>query len=229
MKMKMKMTNKRHALYGKPNPVRTFLQKVYRRVHNYLATDQTILLNQNPRYQQWEIGDYTYGRPSGSPHIVYLGGEASLEIGKFCSIGDNVVIMPNASNRTDLITTYPFNAFFDKAATIKTDFPKNKVVIGNDVWIGMGATILAGVSIGNGVIIGANSVVTKDIPAYAIVAGNPARIIRKRFSEEIIMQLEKIQWWNWSGEKIEQEFDNLLSPNVEIFVQKHFQVAALCN
>ena len=116
----MKQKNdQRHAYYGSLKPIRTFWQKVYRRLHNYLASEQTILLKNNPRYQQWDIGEYTYGRPSGSPHIIYLGGDAELKIGKFCSIGDNVVIMPNSSNRLDFVTTYPFNAFLTKQLILK--------------------------------------------------------------------------------------------------------------
>lgn len=219
--MKQKI-DRRHVFYGAPNRVRTFLQKVYRRIHHYLAEDQTILLQNNPRYQQWDIGDYTYGRPK----VVYFGGDANLKIGKFCSIAEDVVIIANSSNRISLVTTYPFNAFFDKAATIEASFPKNSITIGHDVWIGVGATILPGVSVGNGAIIGANSIITKDVPAYAIVAGNPAKVLRKRFSEQIIDQLEEIKWWDWPIEKIEQEFGDLLSPNGEYFVQKHTRLLA---
>lgn len=92
--------------------------------------------------------------------------------------------------------------------------------IGNDVWIGYGATILSGVRIGDGAIVGANAVVTKDVPPYAIVAGNPAHVIRMRFSPQIISDLLQIQWWNWPFDKIRKNMPLLLSDNITKFIQQ---------
>ncbi len=94
-------------------------------------------------------------------------------------------------------------------------------MIGNDVWVGTGATILSGVTIGDGAVIAAKAVVTKNVPAYGIAAGNPARIVKTRFSQEVIEGLKEICWWDWPLEKIETEFPALLSADVDAFVKKH--------
>lgn len=131
-----------------------------------------------------------------------------LIIGKFCSIACGAKFLFNSANHTlSSLSTYPFPLFFEEWNLEKKDVTKSwdnkgNIIIGNDVWIGYEAVILAGVTIGDGAIIGTRAVVTKDVPPYTIVGGVPAKPIKKRFSEEIISKLLDIQWWNWSDEKI---------------------------
>ena len=131
-----------------------------------------------------------------------------LIIGKFCSIACGAKFLFNSANHTlSSLSTYPFPLFFEEWNLEKKDVTKSwdnkgNIIIGNDVWIGYEAVILAGVTIGDGEIIGTRAVVTKDVPPYTIVGGVPAKPIKKRFSEEIISKLLDIQWWNWSDEKI---------------------------
>ena len=165
-----------------------------------------------------EVGDYTYyddinGADKFEEHVMhhyeFLGDK--LIIGKFCQIASGIkFIMNGANHRMNSVTTYPFNIMgngWEKVTPKLEDLPfKGDTIIGNDVWIGQNVTILPGVHIGDGTIIGANSVVTKDIPPYHIAGGNPCKIIRKRFNEEFIDYLEEIKWWDWDEKKI---FDNL--------------------
>ncbi|MEG6586291.1 Vat family streptogramin A O-acetyltransferase [Dendrosporobacter sp. 1207_IL3150] len=165
------------------------------------------------------IGDYTYYSDSkNSPekfydriqhHYEFLGDK--LIIGKFCAIAEGVTfIMNGANHRMDGITTYPFNIFgggWEKVTPTVEQLPfKGDTIIGNDVWIGQNVTIMPGVKIGDGAIIAANATVTKDVEPYTIVGGNPARLIKMRFNNEMIELLLKLQWWNWDEQKI---FDNL--------------------
>lgn len=148
------------------------------------------------------VGKYTYGRPK----IIRYGTEETAYIGKYCSIARNVTFMLTGNHRVDWISDYPFPAFsaqWNIAKNIKNYIlSKGDIVVGNDVWIGYGSFILSGITIGDGAIIGAYSVVTKDIPPYTIVGGNPAKIIRKRFSQQQISRLLKLKWWNLPEEKI---------------------------
>ena len=150
----------------------------------------------------FKVGKYTYGYEQ----FLYEGVNLK-EIGSFCSIAKNVSIT-GMNHPTKYITTNPI-IYFKSRGFIKEDNrnlisnDKNKKVsIGNDVWIGMNVTILPSVRIGNGVIIGAGAVVTKDVPDYAVVVGSPAKIIKYRFSDEEIDILNKSKWWEWSDEKI---------------------------
>lgn len=170
-----------------------------------------------PQYKE-NIGKYTYGLPK----IFKLGKENNIRIGKFCSLAGNISIFLDGEHQTKNISTYPFGYFKDFKIKEKCTFDtKGDVNIGNDVWIGYGVTILSGVNIGDGAVIGACSLVTKDIPPYTIVGGVPAKLIRKRFDDETIEKLLEIKWWNWSDEKIQKNIDILQSDNVnKLFLVK---------
>jgi len=164
------------------------------------------------------IGEHTYGKP----RVISWNEGTTLRVGKYCSIGSNVTIFLGSEHRTDWVSTYPFPFFWDEARKI-SGHPSSKgdVVIGNDVWVGYGTTILSGVEIGDGAAVGACSVVVKSVPPYAIVAGNPARVVRYRFDEETIERLLEIQWWNWPDEKVRENVGLICSPSVREFVARH--------
>ena len=169
----------------------------------------------NKKYKKYDIGKYTYGRPK------IFGNEANLKVGKFCSISMTTTIYLGAEHHIDWVTTYPFFAKF-KEASSKANTTKGDVIIGNDVWIGDGAMILSGVTIGDGAVVGARALVTKDVKPYEIVGGNPAKHIKYRFNEEQIEKLLKIKWWNWSIEKIIDNFDLILNDDIDTFIAKHY-------
>ena len=136
-----------------------------------------------------------------------------LKIGKFCSIACGAKFLFNSANHTvKSLSTYPFPIFFEEWGLDVKDITsawdnKGDIVIGNDVWIGYEAVIMSGVTIGDGAIIGTRAVVTKDVPPYTIVGGVPAKQIRKRFPEEIISELLKLKWWDWTFKKISQNME----------------------
>lgn len=146
-----------------------------------------------------------------------------LIIGKFCSIACGAKFIFNSANhRLSSLSTYPFPIFYEEWNLQMKDVSKawdNKgnIVVGNDVWIGYEAIILAGVTVGDGAVIGARAVVTKDVPPYTIVGGIPARIIRRRFDEETIHALLRIKWWNWRPEQIRKKIIFLQEGKMEEF------------
>ncbi|QQL48685.1 CatB-related O-acetyltransferase [Mucilaginibacter ginkgonis] len=183
------------------------------------------------------VGDYTYYDDLIDPHnfernVLYhfdfLGDK--LIIGNFCAIASGVqFIMNGANHEIKPISTYPFGIFgngwekINEGVDLTTKYPfKGDTVIGNDVWIGYGATIMPGVKIGNGAIIASKSVVTKDVPDYAIAGGNPAKLIRMRYDEPIIARLNKIAWWNWSAEKITRHVKLINSTDINALEQVSF-------
>ena len=158
------------------------------------------------------IGDYTY-----CIKLELLTGldQAKCNIGKFCSLSENVRILLGIEHRNDWNTTYPFNSFLDEYKSIKGHpTSKGDVYIGNDVCIGLDTIIMSGVTIGDGCVIGARSVVSRSIPPYCIAAGNPVKVIRKRFSDEIIEILSEIKWWDWDDEIIYEAIPLLQSNNI---------------
>lgn len=173
------------------------------------------------------IGDYTYyDDPEDSEnfernvlyHFPFIGDK--LIIGKFCALAKGVqFIMNGANHKLSGFSTFPFYIFgngWEKSMPQPGDLPyKGDTVIGNDVWIGYKALIMPGVKIGSGAIISSRSVVTSDVPAYAVVGGNPAKVIKKRFPDEIIEALENLAWWDWPVDKITQNLSVIMSNDLE--------------
>ncbi len=150
-----------------------------------------------------EIGRYT---SINGPNTDLFSAINQIKIGSFCSIARNVS-MQEFNHNFDCITSYHIQTNIFKKEKKHDIYSNGNINIGNDVWIGTQSVILSGSEIGNGAIIAANSVVNGIIPAYAIAAGSPAKVLKYRFDKEIIDQLEKIEWWNWSLEKIKQNKD----------------------
>ena len=172
------------------------------------------------------VGDYTYYddfedvenfEKNVKYHFDFINDK--LIIGKFCMIASDVTFIMNGANHlTDAFTTYPFAIFangWESAMDGKYYPKKGDIIIENDVWIGYNATIMAGVTIGDGAIIATNSTVIKNVEPYTIVGGNPAIEIRKRFSNDTINRLLKIKWWNWSIEKITRNLQYLTDKDID--------------
>ncbi|WP_413513595.1 Vat family streptogramin A O-acetyltransferase [Myroides odoratus] len=173
------------------------------------------------------VGDYTYYDDFESVenfeknvkyHFDFIGDK--LIIGKFCMIASGITfIMNGANHKMDGITAYPFNIFGKdwKIAEPKlSELPyKGDTVVGNDVWIGTNVTIMPGIHIGDGAIIASNATVTKNVAPYSVVGGNPAKEIKKRFSEAKIQELLEMQWWNWDIEKITNNLKYLTEKRIE--------------
>lgn len=164
------------------------------------------------------VGRFTYGNPK----LMLWADDERIDIGSFCSIAQNVTIFAGGEHNLNWVTTYPLRIAFGNQLAEKDGHPRTKgnTSIGNDVWIGYGATILSGVAVGDGAVIGAGAVVVKDVPPYAVVAGNSARLIRYRFDALTIKRLLEISWWNWPLDKIEENISFLCGENVSDFVNK---------
>lgn len=165
---------------------------------------------------EYDIGEWTYGTPA----VLSWGEGARLHVGRFCSIAPEVVILLGGNHRTDWVTTYPFPALVDMGwveAEGVSGHPATRgdVHIGNDVWLGRGATVLSGVSIGDGAVVAARAVVARDVPPYAVVAGNPAEVVRWRFSAGDREFLEGLKWWDWPVERIRENMELLCSGDVD--------------
>jgi len=171
------------------------------------------------------VGDYTYYDDTEDVYnfeknVLYLFDFIGdkLIIGKFCQIASGVrFIMNGANHAMSGISTYPFEVFGKSwSNTLSNDLNKGDTVIGNDVWIGNSATIMPGVKIGHGAIIGTNTLVTKDVAPYTIVGGNPGKLIRNRFDQQTIDFLLELAWWDWPIERITKHVKDIASGNLEI-------------
>ena len=186
----------------------------------------TVFLNQVIDHPNIEIGDFTYANDASEPDdfaarlapYLYPGAPERLIIGKFCQIAHGVQFVTSTANHPmNGISTFPF-AIFDppRFMSYRSSLSRGKdTVIGNDCWIGREAMLLPGATLGNGVIVGARAVVSGIVPDYAIVAGNPAKIIRMRFSVDQIAQLSRISWWDWEVEKIDRLVDAIEGGDIE--------------
>lgn len=200
--------------------------KIYPRT----GDDQTVYLNQVVTNPNIIVGDYTmYNDFVNDPtefeknNVLYhypINGDR-LIIGKFCSIACDAKFLFNSANHSlTSLSTYPFPIFFEeweleRAQVTRAWDHRGDIVIGNDVWIGYEAVILAGVTIGDGAIIGTRAVVTKDVPPYTIVGGVPAKPIRKRFSDDTIAALLALRWWDWPEERIAAHLDAIQSGQID--------------
>jgi virginiamycin A acetyltransferase len=163
------------------------------------------------------MGDFSYG----TPKVLSWRTDDKLAIGKFCMFAHGVIVLSGGEHDLSRVTCYPLrkNITFEKSSGDLDSASKGSVIIGNDVWVGAGAIILSGVNIGDGAIVAAGSVVTKDVPPYSIVGGNPAKLIRFRFSEDQIAKLLSISWWNWSEDKIKTNLDSFYG-TTEDFIRR---------
>lgn len=203
--------------------------KVYPRSNDY----QTIYLKNVITKDNIKVGDYTiyndfYNDPrdfeKNNVLYQYSTNNDKLIIGKFCSIACKAKFLMTSGNHTmKSLSTYTFPLFYEEwglNVSHITDAWDNKgdIVIGNDVWIGYDAIIMSGVKIGDGAIIGTRAIVINDVPPYTIVGGIPAKVIKKRFSDDIILKLLKIKWWDWSDEKIQSNIQCIQSGNIDKLV-----------
>ena len=165
-----------------------------------------------------DIGKYTYGDPELRwPNATY-------SCGKFCSIAQGVKIyLGNGSGHdVNFVSTYPFEYVYPHIFTNahnKSKDTNGNVVIGNDVWIGDNVTIMSGITVGDGAVIAANSHVIKNVEPYSIVGGNPAKLIKYRFTQEQITKLLEIKWWDWQEEKINMNLHLICSSNIDEFIE----------
>ena len=205
-------------MYG-PNPDDKYPMKGFHQVgflKNFIS---------NPNIS---VGNYTYYDNPGGPekfetdnvlyHFPFIGDK--LIIGKFCAIGKDVkFIMNGANHKMNGFSAYPFQIFgngWDKFTPPLHEFPyKGNTVLENDVWLGYDCQIMPGIKIGNGAIIASKAVVAHDVDAYTVVAGNPARQIKKRFPDDIVDELLKIAWWNWDIKLVSENLDAIMNSDIE--------------
>lgn len=192
---------------------------------------QTVYLKSVVTKPTIDVGDFTIyndfvndPRDFENNNVLYhypINGD-KLRIGKFCSIACGAKFIFNCANHSlKSLSTYTFPLFFEEWDLPKSEVAsawdnKGDIVVGNDVWIGYDAVIMAGVTIGDGAIIGTRALVTRDVEPYSIVGGVPAKEIRKRFSPEIIAKLMELKWWNWPIEKIRKYIPAILSGNIKM-------------
>lgn len=203
------------------------------KIYPRMGDTQTVYLKNVITDPGIEVGDYTMyndfvhdPREFQKNNVLYHYpiNHDKLVIGKFCSIACGAkFILTSANHSLGSLSAYPFPLFFEEWGLDKANITdawdrKGDIIIGNDVWIGYEAVILSGISIGDGAVIGARAVVTGDVPPYTIVGGVPAKPIRKRFSDEMIAELLKIQWWNWPESRIRENIAAIQSGRIDELV-----------
>lgn len=183
------------------------------RLSNGEVNSGLVHLNRVIAHPNMKIGDFTYASSFDPPEdwaarlapYLYPGAPERLEIGRFCQIADRVRIITDSANHPMCgFSTYPFAIFDPDGLRDYVDGlgPLRDTIIGHDVWLGDGATLLPGAQIGSGVIIGANAVVAGQVPDYAVVVGNPGRVVRMRFDADVIRRLMALGWWDWPTDRI---------------------------
>jgi acetyltransferase-like isoleucine patch superfamily enzyme len=174
-----------------------------------------------------EFGEHSYV----PPQLLQFGPEKSekgLRVGRYSSLNTGTRVLLGGNHRSDWVSTHPFRIRYGLPGAYEDGQPYSNgpVTIGNDVWVGYDVTIMSGVTIGDGAVVAAGAVVTKDVEPYAIVGGNPAKLIRRRFDEETTAALLRIRWWDWPHEKVLAHVDQLSSADLAGFVAEHDPAAA---
>ena len=162
------------------------------------------------------VGKYSYGAEDIRYHS--WGEGSKIRIGKFTSIAGGCLILLGGNHRVDRVSTYPFGHIHQQVFNCSGEghpYSNGDVTIGNDVWIGLNVTIMSGVTIGDGAVIAANSHVVKNIDPYTIAGGNPAKALKKRFSDNVVYKLLQIKWWDWSDEDINRNLHLICSTNTQ--------------
>jgi acetyltransferase-like isoleucine patch superfamily enzyme len=194
------------------------LEESYLRVSVNNPHETRELFKEQIKHFGWAVGRHTYGQP-----LVYSTGHQVLKIGSYTAIGQSVAIAL-AYHRPGFSSIFPFVIYKHLWPNVPDNLndhtSKGGVEIGSDVWIGHGVFIGDGVKIGDGAVIGAHSVVTRDIPPYSIAVGNPARVIKMRFSDEIAARFMKLKWWDWPDEKVNHFIPRILSEDVAAFLDE---------
>jgi acetyltransferase-like isoleucine patch superfamily enzyme len=164
----------------------------------------------------FEIGDYSYG----APIIRQWGGCSRLVVGRYCSIGDGVEFVLGGNHRVERVTTYPMSMLYGRLAAADHTWSRGDIIVGSDVWIGLGAVVLSGLKIGHGAVVGAHTLVTRDVDPYCVVVGNPAKPLRQRFSGAIIAQMLDLRWWDLDKDQLRALLPLMQSDQIETFIQE---------
>lgn len=201
---------------------RNFIWKILGFDYQMMLNKTDYVLLKNDKFTHKGRGTYDNGAK------VWRWTDAKLTIGKYCSIAHNVNFIVDAGFHTlSEITNYPHinnHSNWEELLYLKSLKPQREgITVGNDVWIGLNSVILPGIKIGNGVTVAAGSLVTKDVPDYALVAGNPAKIIKMKHTEKETAQLLSIAWWNWDDEKIKKCKTDFYLPTAE-FIARHYEI-----
>ncbi|MBM7169998.1 CatB-related O-acetyltransferase [Streptomyces sp. G44] len=194
-------------------------------LHPMPGQERVVLLKPLVKSPLIEVGDFTYYDDPDDPtafetrNVLYHYGPERLVIGKFCALGEGVrFIMNGANHRMDGPSTFPFpimgGSWSDHFDLISGLPGRGDTVVGHDVWFGYRSTVMPGVRIGHGAVIASGSVVVDDVPDYGVVGGNPARLIRRRFSDEDVARLLELAWWDWPAEHLTRHVRAVMSGSV---------------
>jgi acetyltransferase-like isoleucine patch superfamily enzyme len=169
-----------------------------------------------------DLADFKIGRLSyGFLRVLRWNRNGNLEIGNYCSFAENSTIMLGGEHNPKLITTFALGIILGGVEPDAHEATYGDVTIGNDVWLGTNAMVMSGVTIGDGAVIGANSLVSTNVPPYAIVSGNPARVVWMRFPRDAVEKLLQLRWWDWPDEKVRRLAPILMSSNVDALIAAH--------
>lgn len=201
--------------------MKILLQKLIYKIFMFMKKQEKFFLYHHYLQSgELNIGKHSYGIPNIES---YKGSKQKVTIGKYCSISKGVTFITGGIHPKEWVSTYPFRIQWNQKNAYQDGMPTSKgdITVGNDVWIGTDVMIFSGVNIGNGAVVAARSVVTRDIPPYAIAAGIPAKVINYRFSSDIIDKMLSLKWWDWEEDKIKQTIPLLSSSKIEEFLKRY--------